>query len=180
MLWGSGIKSITGLTVGLFVSQIILQQITTGFYEELNYRFLILEGYFYGTKTIKSKLMYSFISFVLFGAVHVVNGWDTYTFLRTGVIGHAFAVMYLNTRNILIPMVLHFLYDIAANLTYYMEWKDSTLHQNMNLLFDIMLFIMFTISLIMILKRGNSDVSGRLLINNKKQNEISGKECGKV
>ena len=32
--------------IGAGVSRIILQQIATGFYEELNYRFLILEGYF--------------------------------------------------------------------------------------------------------------------------------------
>lgn len=77
-----GIKSITGLTIGLLISRLILQQISTGFYEELNYRVLILEGYFYGTQNIKNKLLYAFLSFVFFGAVHIVNGWDTYVDAR--------------------------------------------------------------------------------------------------
>ena len=91
IVWCSGIKSITGLTIGLLLSKIILQQIATGFYEELNYRVLILEGYYYGTQNIKNKLLYSFVSFLLFGAVHVVNGWDTYRFLQAGAIGFSFA-----------------------------------------------------------------------------------------
>lgn len=156
-VWCSGIKSITGLTIGLLISRIILQQIATGFYEELNYRFLILEGYFYGIQNIKNKLMYGLISFLLFGAVHVVDGWSTYRFLQTGVIGFAFAVMYLKSRNIVIPMVLHFIYDVFANLADYIEWNNSTLFVNMNSIFDIMLIIMFAISIIMLLMKAKND-----------------------
>ena len=156
-VWCSGIKSITGLTIGLLISKVILQQIATGFYEELNYRFLILEGYFYGIQNIKNKLMYGLISFLLFGAVHVVDGWSTYRFLQTGVIGFAFAVMYLKSRNIVIPMVLHFIYDVFANLADYIEWNNSTLFVNMNSIFDIMLIIMFAISVIMLLMKAKND-----------------------
>ncbi|MGN0594678.1 MAG: type II CAAX prenyl endopeptidase Rce1 family protein [Hominimerdicola sp.] len=157
LVWFSGIKSITGLTIGLLISRFFLQQIATGFYEELNYRVLILEGYFYGAQNIKNKLIYGFVSFLLFGAVHVINGWSTYRFFQTGVIGFAFAVMYLKSRNILLPMLLHFLYDIFANLTDYIEWNNSTLFVNMNSIFDIMLIIMFVISLIMLLKKEKND-----------------------
>lgn len=157
IVWCSGIKSITGLTIWLLISKVILQQIATGFYEELNYRFLILEGYFYGIQNIKNKLMYGFISFLLFGAVHVVDGWSTYRFLQTGVIGFAFAVMYLKSRNIVIPMVLHFIYDVFANLADYIEWNNSTLFVNMNSIFDIMLIIMFAISVIMLLMKAKND-----------------------
>lgn len=153
----SGIKSITGLTVGLFISKIVLQQIATGFYEELNYRVLVLEGYFYGTKDVKNKLIYAFTSFLLFGAVHVVNGWNTYAFLQTGAIGFAFAVMYLKSRNILLPMILHFIYDIFANLTDYTEWNNSTFFVNLNSIFEIALIIMFVISLVILLRKEKAE-----------------------
>lgn len=151
IVWCSGIKSIARLTIGLLLSRVILQQIATGFYEELNYRFLVLEGYYYGAQNIKNKLLYSFVSFLLFGAVHVVDGWSTYRFLQTGVIGFAFAVMYLKSRNIVFPMILHFIYDVFANLTSYIEWNNSTVFVTMNSMFDIMLIIMFVISFIMLL-----------------------------
>ncbi len=158
-----GIKSITGLAIGLLISKIILQQIATGFYEELNYRVLILEGYFYGTQNIKNKLMYGFISFILFGALHIVGGWDTYRFLQTGVIGFAYAVMYLKSRNILLPMILHFVYDIFANLTDYIEWNNSTLFINVNSIFDIMLIVMFVISFIMLLMKEKNNKGNETL-----------------
>ena len=163
VVWCSGIQTITGLTTGLLISKVILQQIATGFYEELAYRTLILEGYFYGTQNIKNKLMYSFISFLLFGAVHVVDGWSTYRFLQTGVIGFAFAVMYLKSRNIVLPMVLHLIYDVFANLTDYIEWNNSTLFVNMNSIFDIMLIIMFVISFIMLLVGTKNDKDNMIL-----------------
>lgn len=156
LVWCSGIKSITGLTIGLLISRIILQQIATGFYEELNYRVLLLEGCFYGSQNSKNKLIYGFLSFFLFGALHVVDGWDTYSFLQTGIIGFAYAVMYLKSRNILLPMIMHFVYDIFANLTYYIEWNNSTLFVNVNSIFEIMLIIMFIISFIMLLIDGRN------------------------
>ncbi len=151
VVWCSGIKSINGLTTGILVSRVILQQIATGFYEELNYRFLVLEGYFYGSQNAKNKLLYGFISFLLFGAVHVVDGWSTYRFLQTGAIGFAFAVMYLKSGNIVIPMALHFIYDVFANLSAYIEWNNSTLFVNMNAIFSVCLIIMFAASVIILL-----------------------------
>lgn len=155
ILWCLGIKSIKGLTIGILISRIILQQIATGFYEELNYRFLIAEGYFYGPRSIKNKLMYGFISFFLFATVHIVDGWSTSRFLLTGSIGFAFVVIYLRSRNIVIPMVLHFIYDVFANLADYIKWNNSTLFVNMNSLSDISLIIMFVTSAIMLLKKEN-------------------------
>lgn len=155
---GSGIKNIAGLTVGLFFSRVILQQVTTGFYEELNYRFLVLEGYFYGKKSIKNKLIYAFLSFVLFGAVHIINGWDTYTFLQTGTIGFAFAVMYIKSRNVLIPMLFHFIYDVFANLTVYMEWNNSQMFLTINSAFEIVLVMMFLMSFVILIKKEKSEI----------------------
>ena len=58
-----GCRGISGLTAGLFFARILLQQLTTALYEELNYRFLILEGYFHGNKSVWSRLLYVFVSF---------------------------------------------------------------------------------------------------------------------
>ena len=157
ILWCSGIKSITGLSIGLLISRILLQQIATGFYEELNFRFLVLEGYFYSTQNVKNKLMYSFLSFLLFGALHVVDGWSIYRFLQTGTIGFAFAVMYLQSRNIVLPMILHFIYDIFANLAGYIEWNNSTLFVHMNSKYGIMLIVLYVISFIMLLIKSENN-----------------------
>ena len=150
-----GFKDISGLTFGLVISKIIFQQIATGFYEELNYRFLILEGYFFGKHNFKNKLIYAFISFILFGILHIVTGWDTDRFLLTGIIGFSFAVIYIKSRNIVVPMLLHFIYDIFANLAEFIEWNNSVLFQNMNSLFKVIIAVMFIISLIILIKKEN-------------------------
>ena len=159
LVWCSGIASIAGLTSGLFISKIILQQIATGFYEELNYRVLVLEGYFHGAQNTKNRLLYGFVSFLLFASVHVIDGWSTSQFLLSGVIGFSFAVMYLKSRNILLPMFFHFIYDIFANLASFIEWNQSPVFVNLNSISDIVLIVMFVISFIMLLTKGkdNSD-----------------------
>ena len=67
-----GIRAVTGLTAGLFLSKLLLQQISTGFYEELNYRFLVLEGFFYGKKSRRSELLYAFA-----GSLILLSGFRT-------------------------------------------------------------------------------------------------------
>lgn len=148
-----GFKGLALISIGIFVSKILLQQFTTGFYEELHYRVLILEGYNYGKKTIGRKIFYALISFIIFGLLHVITGWDTYTFLQTGTIGFSFAVIYLNSSNIIIPMILHFVYDIFANLADYVEWNNSTLFNNVNSIFEVMIAVMFIISFTLLLKK---------------------------
>ena len=150
-----GFKDISGLTFGLVISKILFQQIATGFYEELNYRLLILDGYFFGKHNFKNKLIYAFISFILFGLLHTVTGWDTDRFLLTGIIGFSFAVIYIKSRNIVVPMLLHFIYDIFANLAEFIEWNNSVLFQNMNSLFKVIIAVMFIISLIILIKKEN-------------------------
>lgn len=153
VLLALGAKAITDLTVGLFVSQILMQQITTGFFEELTCRLLLLEGYFYGPKSLKRKLLYAMLSFVFFGVAHVVTGWDLMRFLHTGICGFAFGVMYLKSRNIIIPMILHFVYDIFANMLQYIGYINSKPFFILYNLGDAMYIVMFGLSLIMLLMK---------------------------
>ena len=146
-----GCRGISGLTAGLFFARILLQQLTTALYEELNYRFLILEGYFHGNKSVWSRLLYAFVSFLVFGAAHVVTGWSTSAFFLSGAIGFTFAVIYLKSGNIVIPMLLHFIYDIPTNMTSYIEWKDASLLASMNSVLEIALAIMFLVSLVILI-----------------------------
>lgn len=153
----SGFGKVTGLTVRYFISKAIIQQITTGFYEELNYRFLLLEGLKYTSNTVGRKLLYVFASTALFGLLHCVTGWNTYTFLQTGSIGFAFAVMFVKSGNIVLPMIFHFLYDVIAVTVPYIEWNHNPVFDTISFIFDYVLVIMFVVSLILLIYLKDED-----------------------
>ena len=152
-----GVKEFVGLTVPVVIAHIFLQQITTGFYEETVYRGLILGGYFeQEDRSWKKRVVYAFVSFVIFGSIHLIDGnWQTFVF--TGSIGFAFAAIYLKSHNIFIPMLLHFVYDVAANLSYYVEFDQTELFSRMVSLLDPILVLMFVISLIVIIMPHSKD-----------------------
>ena len=156
--YAAGFGGVEGLSAGLVISRLFLMQLTTGFYEELNYRVLILEGYRHGKQTVGRKIVYALISFVIFGLLHVVTGWNTYTFLQTGAIGFAFAVIYLNSGNVILPMILHFVYDIFANLAGYVKWNDSEVFASVNSVFEVALVIMFVVSFAMLFVKDEAKV----------------------
>ena len=146
----SGVGGITGFTASVFFAKVILQQASTGFYEEINYRFLMLEGLKHTRNDVGMKILCVMISSVLFGLLHCVTGWDTYTFLRTGAVGFAFAVIFVKSGNIVVPMILHFLYDIISKMTDFIEWNQSIIFESANSIFKIMLVIMFIISFVIL------------------------------
>lgn len=114
-----------------------------------------------GMQILSGVMWYGFSSVqrVVFGLLHVVTGWDTWTFLSTGAIGFAFAVIYLVSHNLLIPMVLHAAYDVAANLAAYGEWRASSLFVSLNgTYFYMVVGVMFLVSLfVLIFKPENVD-----------------------
>lgn len=57
--------------------------------------------------TFTIELIYAFASFLLFGLAQINGG--LYGFVFTGILGFSFAVIYLKSHNIVIPMGLHFL-----------------------------------------------------------------------
>ncbi len=96
----------------LLFADLICQQITTGFFEEITFRGLLLEGYYqHGERTGRRRLVYGLLSGLLFAALHIGSGSE----LFAGVFGFAMAAIYLHSHNILVPMVLHFLQDLAAH-----------------------------------------------------------------
>jgi len=147
----SGFGRLTGLTIGIFLTKVLLQQLTTGFYEELNYRFLLLEGLKYTANTTRHKLIYVFASSVLFGLVHCIPSWDTYRFLTTGAIGFAFAVIYVKSGNIVLPMVLHFVYDFLIHIAAFVQWRPNPVYSGICDFSDIAYVVMFMTSLVILI-----------------------------
>jgi len=150
---GLGIEKIVGLTFPLVISALLLQ-ITTGLYEEIVYRGLMLEGYFEQEKRDwKKRLFYAFCSFLIFGASHLINvNGNLYRFVFTGIIGFSFATIYLKSHNILVPMLLHSVYDIFADLSKCVSFNNSVLFRSINSVFDVVVGVMFVISLIVLVK----------------------------
>ncbi len=142
----SGFGKLAGLSLGLFLSRVLLQQLTTGFYEELNYRFLLLEGLKYAKNNIGLNLTYAFVSSILFGLVHCVTGWDTYTFLTTASIGFVFAVIFIRSSNIVLPMLFHFIYDFIIHLTSFVEWHHNPIYDGLCACSDYAYIVMFILS----------------------------------
>ena len=150
-----------GVPENLFFAGIVLQQITTGFFEELIYRFLILEGYFYGAETARNRRLYAMISSFVFGLAHVATGWNATAFFLPGTIGIAFAVIYLKSRNLVVPMHHHKQNKNQANQTPYIEWNHSPLFLSMNSGIEIALGMMGIISLVILMQNKARSVAGK-------------------
>ena len=143
----------------LFISHLLLQQITTGFYEEIAFRGLLLEGYFQQeNRDWKRRLLYASFSFILFGFAHIING-NWITFIFTGSIGFSFSAIYLKSHNIFIPMILHFIYDVFANLSYYVKYNNSRVFHTLDSMMYTIIGVMFVISVIALLTEKKSNDS---------------------
>lgn len=147
-----GTKSFADTTLLIVVSKLLFQQMATGFWEELTFRGFVCEGYWQnGELTKKKRIIYALISFVLFGMIHAYDvlvsgddpGWALIRFITTGTIGMAFTAMYLYSGCLLGPMIMHFIFDIPANVPGLVaEWKDNAFFNFMN---DIGLYIMYAV-----------------------------------
>ena len=132
------VKEFKETSVLTLISCLLIQQLSTGFWEETAFRGFVCEGYWQRKSfTRKERIIYAAVSFVLFGLIHAVEaesvGFALYRFLTTGAMGFGFAAMYLYSGCLLAPMLLHFFYDIAANISRFVaEWQDSTFFYMMN------------------------------------------------
>lgn len=173
-----GAKSWVNTTVPILLSCLILQQFTTGLWEELTFRVFICEGYYQeSARTAKKRLLYSSISFLIFGAAHAIESSSQeqalYRFIITGVWGFIFATVYLHTHSFLAAAFLHFFSDIFLNLgTFIEEWNNSfALTILDNYVQWIVLGILFVIGIIVAIKEPISEWPSFL---NQKENYYEG------
>lgn len=151
-----GTSDFIGLTIPLIISQLLCQQITTGFYEEITYRGLVVEGYFYQRKqNIFARLGYASISSIIFGLAHAIYRTSfeqgIYVFITTGIMGFAFAAIYLYSHNLLAPMILHAVYDIPANLLRYVEWNNAPAKLALDSVYDGVFPFIFIVALVFVI-----------------------------
>ena len=112
----------------LLFARLIAQQLTTGFFEEVTYRGLLLEGYFQSSeKTVSARLLYGLLSFFVFGALHIIGGGGLERFIFTGIFGLSMAAVYLHSGNLLMPMMLHFLHDLLAHTCSMFTYEGTNL-----------------------------------------------------
>lgn len=158
-----GCKSFIDTTFSMTFSCLFLQQITTGFWEELTFRAFLMEGYWKKNQNWKWRLFYATLSFIIFGMIHAIEctsniGETIDVFISTGVMGFTFAAIYLYSHNILVPMLLHFVYDIFANMqSFIKEWNmNNTLFLIFNnYVLTIAFVVMFISVVIFVIKEPN-------------------------
>ena len=101
-----------------------LQQITTGFYEEAAGRGVVMSGMMEKYKnSVKGRLATVLTSGLVFGGLHVMNFLFGSSFIDclwqcfcTFVWGMFVAAIYLYTENLLLPMVIHAVWDIIIRI----------------------------------------------------------------
>lgn len=161
-----GAREWLNTTVPIVVSCLLFQQLATGFWEELTFRAFVCEGYYQkNAVTAKNRLVYAFISFLLFGIVHTIDCGTLevaiYRFISTGIWGFAFASIYLYTHNILVAMFMHFFTDIFLNVpTFIAEWNDSIALTILdNYIQFVFLGIIFIVAVYFLLKEPKISIS---------------------
>lgn len=100
---------------------------------------------------------------MIFGMIHAIEytsniGDAIDVFISTGVLGFTFAAIYLYSHNILVPILLHFVYDIFANMqSFIKEWNmDNTLFWAFNnYILTIAFVVMFISTVVFAIKEPN-------------------------
>ncbi len=154
-----GAKSFVDTSILIVVSCLFFQQITTGFMEELTCRAFLLERYFSKKEpAYKDTLKYALLSGLVFGLAHIIGCNDfsfaLYRFFTVGMMGVWYAIIYLYSGNIIIPMLMHFVYDVFANATNFVaEWNETKFFIIWdNYIYFIVVGIMIVISFIYLIK----------------------------
>ncbi len=92
--------------------------ITAGVCEELLFRGYLMHLF----NQIMPTYLAVGISSLLFGFCHIYQGW-IYV-LRTAIIGVAFCVIFILTDSLIIPILLHIMFDMYSGLTAYILYSE--------------------------------------------------------
>lgn len=100
---------------------VLLQQVTTGLFEESLFRGVLIGMLLKWTGSKQGRLGAALLSGVVFGMAHLLNGDELQPLLQNalgaGILGFAFAAVYLYSGNLLSCMFIHAIYDIAVHLS---------------------------------------------------------------
>ena len=141
------------LTVALLLLEIILYPLAVGFFEEILFRGFMLDGYFRCKKQSRmNRLVYAIIGTVFFGVLHYTEG-EPIRILLAGAAGLAFTTIYLKTRNLVIPMLVHAVHDMIAfycgNYLVY-NWTPTKIEFNNSMLI-VLPIVSIVVSLVILL-----------------------------
>lgn len=146
----------------------LIYYISVAIVEELCFRTAVVNCLFRKKSFSKVELVIGCIySGILFGGVHIMNIFTApememklkiYTILYGCLIGFVYTVLYLRTKNIFVPMTLHFMWDITT------EWNTMMIYQKFRtggeysfLNRQIPIIILMTIIAIVILCKSKSE-----------------------
>ena len=91
--------------------------------------------------TVKGRIIVVLISGIVFGVSHFNGG--LFSVLITGILGIGFSAVYLYSKNLMICMLLHALYDVPAHLSHWIaELSENTLH---HVLDDVQAILMYAV-----------------------------------
>lgn len=108
-----------------FIPFVILQQITTGLYEELSFRGLLMSGMLQKWSNTKlGRVCIVLVSGIIFGLIHLANYFNNanlqstlWNALYAGMVGIGFSGVYIYSKNLLAAMFIHTIYNIPIHLS---------------------------------------------------------------
>lgn len=131
------------------VMSIILLQIATGFWEELTFRGYFMQGFIDKYHdSLGDRFLCCLLTAIVFGSCHALecSSWHEAInrFTTTGILGISFASIFLYSKNLLIPMIIHAIYDLAAS---FFLFTDNIVHSPIKTLLDHLIFPLYGIIL---------------------------------
>jgi len=160
---------------------LIVFQLLIGVWEELEFRGLFLEGFIQKHyNSLSYRLLACLLSGLVFGAVHMIDATSIpsaiYRLIFTGIAGLAFASIYLYSKNLFIPMLLHGVYDVFTSVVRYLTpaltYQQIQIFNIINYVFLGAMFIIALLFIILpVIKRNNNKKQPLIAAN--KSSELS-------
>lgn len=148
----SGFASFKNISAGPLVLSLISYAAAVIF-EEILFRVLILEGYHSSEdQGWKTCLLFTAVNFIVYGAVHISGGNLLYSFIVNGTIGLSMSVIYIRTRNIIVPALLQFIYCILSVVQNICEWNGTDLLLRLLSVYYFFISVIGVLSVFMLLK----------------------------